>query len=340
MQNVDKPVDIDTSGPGAEVELDSVKEELIEETIVEEKTPGTDKSYENERETKLEDGGSADDANAKSDEPTDVQASEENTEKKKELEEYSEGVKRRIAKLTKKMRESERREEAATIYAKSVLAEKEALSSRLAKLDTGFVSEKENRIKSGMEAAVAKLAKAREESDLKAEVAATAEISRLGYEEARLADLKARQAEQKTETQIPQQPIQQQEVEMPRQVDSRARDWARKNDWFNKDPIMTEGAKVIHRQLTEIEGYDPNTEPEEYYSEVDRRIRLEFPHKFDTNVTQESTRPTQTVASATRANRSSGRKVVKLTPSQVAIAKKLGVPLKDYAEQLKITEGV
>ena len=338
MQDTDKPVNIDTSGPGAEVELDSVKEELIEQTIVEEKTPGTDKSYENERETKLEDGGSADDANAKSDEPTDVQASEENTEKKKELDEYSDGVKRRIAKLTKKMRESERREEAATIYAKSVLAEKEALSSRLAKLDTGFVTEKESRIKSGMEAAVAKLAKAREESDLKAEVAASAEISRLGYEEARLADLKARQAEQKAQTLVPQP--QQQEVEMPRQVDSRARDWARKNEWFNKDPIMTEGAKVIHRQLTEIEGYDPNTEAEEYYSEVDRRIRLEFPHKFDTNVNQESTRPTQTVASATRVNKSSGRKVVKLTPSQVAIAKKLGVPLKDYAEQLKITEGV
>jgi len=337
MQDTDKPVNIDTSGPGAEVELDSVKEELIEQTIVEE-TPGTDKSYENERETKLEDGGSADDANAKSDEPTDVQVSEENTEKKKELEEYSEGVKRRIAKLTKKMRESERREEAATIYAKSVLAEKEALSSRLSKLDTGFVTEKENRIKSGMEAAVAKLAKAREETDLKAEVAATAEISRLGYEEARLADLKSRQAEQKAQTLVPQP--QQQEVEMPRQVDSRARDWARKNSWFNNDAVMTEGAKVIHRQLTEIEGYDPNTEAEEYYSEVDRRIRLEFPHKFDTNATQESTKPTQTVASATRVNKASGRKVVRLTPSQVAIAKKLGVPLKDYAEQLKITEGV
>jgi len=336
MQDTDKPVNIDTSGPGAEVELDSVKEELIEETIVEEKTPETDKSYENERETKLEDGGSADDAIAKSDEPTDVQASEENTEKKKELEEYSEGVKRRIAKLTKKMRESERREEAATIYAKSVLAEKEALSSRLSKLDTGFVAEKENRIKSGMEAAVAKLAKAREESDLKAEVAATAEISRLGYEEARLADLKARHAEQKAETPVLQQ---QQEVEMPRQVDSRARDWARKNDWFNKDAVMTEGAKVIHRQLTEIEGYDPNTEPEEYYSEVDRRIRLEFPHKFAI-ISDSTNKPTQTVASATRSSKTSGRKIVRLTPSQVAIAKKLGVPLKDYAEQLKITEGV
>jgi hypothetical protein len=339
MQDTDKPVEIDTSGPGAEVEVESNKDEsLIEETVQEEKTLGTDKSYENERETKLEDGGSADDAIAKSDEPTDVQAKEENTEKKKELEEYSEGVKRRIAKLTKKMRESERREEAATIYAKSVLAEKEALSSRLTKLDTGFVSEKENRIKAGMEAAVAKLAKAREESDLKAEVAASAEISRLGYEEARLADLKARQAEKKTETPVLQQP--QQEVEMPRQVDPRARDWARKNSWFNTDQVMTEGAKVIHRQLTEIEGYDPNTEPEEYYSEIDRRIRLEFPHKFDSNTTQESTKPTQTVASATRVNKTSGRKTVKLTPSQVAIAKKLGVPLKDYAEQLKITEGV
>jgi len=337
MQDTDKPVNIDTSGPGAEVELDSVKEELIEETIVEDKIPAEDKSHENERETKLEDGGSADDAIAKSDEPTDVQVSEENTEKKKELDEYSDGVKRRIAKLTKKMRESERREEAATIYAKSVLAEKEALSSRLSKLDTGFVAEKENRIKSGMEAAVAKLAKAREESDLKAEVAATAEISRLGYEEARLSDLKARQAEQKVQTPVPQQ----QEVEMPRQVDARARDWARKNDWFNKDPVMTEGAKVIHRQLTEIEGYDPNSDAEEYYSEVDRRIRLEFPHKFVT-MEEDTIRksPTQTVASATRVNKTSGRKIVRLTPSQVAIAKKLGVPLKDYAEQLKITEGV
>ena len=301
------------------------------------KTPAEDKSHENERETKLEDGGSADDAIAKSDEPTDVQDKEKNTEQKKELEEYSDGVKRRIAKLTKKMREAERREEAATMYAKSVLAEKEQLSSRLTKLDTGFVSEKENRIKAGMEAAVAKLAKAREESDLKAEVAASAEISRLGYEEARLADLKARQAETKAETPVNQP---QEQVEPQRQVDPRARQWAQKNTWFNKDPIMTEGAKVIHRQLTEIEGYDPNTEPEEYYSEVDRRIRLEFPHKFDTVASQETTKPTQTVASATRSSKTSSRKIVKLTPSQVAIAKKLGVPLKDYAEQLKITEGV
>ena len=330
MQNIDKPVDIDTSGPGAEVELDENKE-----TLVQEQTPTEGTKDDNQPETNIEDGSSADDANAKSDEPTDVQdEKKESTDQKKELEEYSEGVKRRIAKLTKKMREAERREEAATIYAKSVLAEKEQLSSRLTKLDTGFVSEKENRIKAGMEAAVAKLAKAREESDLKAEVAASAEISRLGYEEARLADLKARQAETKAETPVNQP---QEQVEPQRQVDPRARQWAQKNTWFNKDPIMTEGAKVIHRQLTEIEGYDPNTEPEEYYSEVDRRIRLEFPHKFDTVASQETTKPTQTVASATRSVKPS-RNTVRLTSSQVAIAKKLGVPLEEYAKQLKITK--
>ena len=331
-------IDIDTSGPGAEVTLDEPKEALVESStqeISDDKNKEEGVKYDNE----------SNDSNEKSDEQLDVRTDEnpkdENTEQKKELEEYSDGVKRRIAKLTKKMREAERREEAATVYAKSVLAENDHLSSRLTKLDTGFVSEKEGRIKSGMEAAVSKLAKAREENDLKAEVAASAEISRLGYEEARLADLKSRQADQKADQAVQMERQQQyQPVEEPRRVDSRARDWAQKNaTWFNRDPIMTEGAKVIHRQLTEIEGYDPNTDADEYYTEVDRRIRVEFPHKFDI-VSDSTNKPTQTVASATRSSKTSGRKTVKLSPSQVAIARKLGVPLKDYAEQLKITEGV
>ena len=333
-------IDIDTSGPGAEVTLDEPKEALVESStqeISDDKNKEEGVKYDNE----------SNDSNEKSDEQLDVRTDEnpkdENTEQKKELEEYSDGVKRRIAKLTKKMREAERREEAATVYAKSVLAEKDHLSSRLTKLDTGFVSEKEGRIKSGMEAAVSKLAKAREEGDLKAEVAASAEISRLGYEEARLADLKARQAEQRADQALQMERQQQyQPVEEPRRVDSRARDWAQKNaTWFNRDPIMTEGAKVIHRQLTEIEGYDPNTDADEYYAEVDRRIRVEFPHKFDI-VSDSTNKPTQTVASPTRSSKTSGRKIVRLSPSQVAIARKLGVSLKDYAEQLqlKITEGV
>ena len=329
-------IDIDTSGPGAEVTLDEPKETLVEESSTQEISDDTNKeegvTFDNE----------SNDTPEKPSEPLDVQEGEKNTEQKKELEEYSDGVKRRIAKLTKKMREAERREEAATVYAKSVLAEKEQLNSRLTKLDTGFVSEKEGRIKSGMEAAVSKLAKAREEGDLKAEVAASAEISRLGYEEARLSDLKARQADQKATQALEMERQQQYQspVEEPRRVDSRARSWAQKNaTWFNKDPIMTEGAKVIHRQLTEVEGYDPNTDADEYYMEVDRRIRVEFPHKFDI-VSDSTNKPTQTVASATRSSKTSGRKTVKLSPSQVAIARKLGVPLKDYAEQLKITEGV
>ena len=329
-------IDIDTSGPGAEVTLDEPKETLVEESSTQEISDDKNKeegvTFDNE----------SDDTPEKPSEPIDVQEGEKNTEQKKELEEYSDGVKRRIAKLTKKMREAERREEAATVYAKSVLAEKEQLSSRLTKLDTGFVSEKEGRIKSGMEAAVSKLAKAREENDLKAEVAASAEISRLGYEEARLSDLKARQADQKATQALEMERQQQYQspVEEPRRVDSRARDWASKNaTWFNRDPVMTEGAKVIHRQLTEVEGYDPNADADEYYTEVDRRIRVEFPHKFDI-VSDSTNKPTQTVASATRSSKTSGRKTVKLSPSQVAIARKLGVPLKDYAEQLKITEGV
>ena len=329
-------IDIDTSGPGAEVTLDEPKETLVEESSTQEISDDTNKeegvTFDNE----------SNDTPEKPSEPIDVQEGEKNTEQKKELEEYSDGVKRRIAKLTKKMREAERREEAATVYAKSVLAEKEQLNSRLTKLDTGFVSEKEGRIKSGMEAAVSKLAKAREENDLKAEVAASAEISRLGYEEARLSDLKARQADQKATQalEMERQKQYQSPVEEPRRVDSRARDWASKNaTWFNRDPVMTEGAKVIHRQLTEVEGYDPNTDADEYYTEVDRRIRVEFPHKFDI-VSDSTNKPTQTVASATRSSKTSGRKTVKLSPSQVAIARKLGVPLKDYAEQLKITEGV
>ena len=303
-----KTVDIDTSGPEVEVELPEIKEEKNE--TVENNIESTD-SVE------------------KSSEQPAVQTSEEKKEPQqtKELEEYSEGVKRRIAKLTKKMREAERREEAATLYARGVLEEQEKLKSRLAKLDTGYVSEMEGRVKSSMEAAVAKLAKAREDNNLKDEVSAQAEISRLGYEEARLNDLKSKQVKEE-------KPVEQQEElnqPIPRRIDPKAQEWAEKNTWFNKDLVMTEGAKAIHRQLVEEEGYDPVNQSEEYYSEIDKRIALEFPHKF-VKKEEETTKPTQTVASATRSSRS-GRKTQRLTPSEVAIAKKLGVPLDKYAEQ-------
>ena len=324
-QEQEKMVDIDTSGPGIEVELPEEKENENVQTN-------------NDTVNNVDTSDQSVDASSSVEEKTEETKTEEtNEEKKKELDDYSDGVKRRIAKLTKKMREAERREEAATLYAKSVLAEQEKLKSRLAKVDTDYVSEMEGRIKSGMEAAVAKLAKAREENNLQAEVAAQAEISRLGYEEARLSDMKVKETTKKE-----QKPVEQPEEQYipQRRIDPKAQEWADKNTWFNKDIVMTEGAKAIHRQLVEEEGYDPISNAEEYYQEIDRRIALEFPHKFAKNTEETTNKPTQTVASATRSSKA-GRKVQRLTPSEVAIAKKLGVSLDEYAKQKRLmnTEG-
>ena len=328
MQNVEeKTVDIDTSGPGAEIELP------------EEQTPESNIEVSNDTENNTESNDSAE----KSDEQSTVQADtttdqgteEKNEEKKNELEDYSETVKRRIAKLTRKMREAERREQAALDYAKRVQAEQENLKSRFSKLDTGYVSEMENRIKSSMEAAAARLAKAREDGDLKAEIAAQTEISKLGYEEARLAEIKSKQVvEPKAEERVVKQPeIQRQVQEQPINPDPKAQQWASKNTWFGQDEAMTYTAFSLHKRLVEEEGYDPQTD--EYYSEIDRRIKLEFPHKFGSVNTNTTSKPTQVVASANRSSKP-GRKSVRLTPSQVAIANKLGVPLEEYAKQLNL----
>ena len=335
----DVMVDIDTSGPGAEVELKT-------------KQPEQEKEYE----TSADDTKSTD-TPAKSDEQPAVETKKETeikdqgtetkevpaNDQKKELDDYSEGVQKRIAKLTKKMREAERQREAAIEYARKIQAEKESLSGRLNKLDTGYVTEMENRIKSSMEAAAARLGQARENNDLKAEIAAQTEIARLGYEEARLAEIKSKQAlEVKVDNAKPvqeyrEQPIYQQE--QPINPDPKAQEWASKNTWFGKDEPMTFTAFSLHKKLTEEEGYDAQSD--EYYAEIDKRIRLEFPHKFATTAPQttENAKPAQTVASASRSTgRTSGRKTVKLTSSQVAIAKKLGVPLEEYAKHVTTKE--
>ena len=331
MQNAEeKTVDIDTSGPGAEVEL---PEEQTSESNIEVSNDTTDKdSSESNDSTTQSDEQSTVQADTTTDQGTEEKKADE--EKKKEIEDYSEGVKRRIAKLTRKMREAERREEAALQYAKKVQTEQELLKSKYSKLDIGYVSEMENRIKSSMEAAASKLAKAREDGDLKAEVAAQTEISRLGYEEARLMELKARPETKAQETEVKQpqyQPAQTQE--QPINPDPKAQQWAQSNTWFGQDEAMTYTAFSLHKKLVEDEGYDPQSD--EYYSEIDKRIKLEFPHKFGSVNTNSTSKPTQVVASANRSSKP-GRKTVRLTPSQVAIANKLGVPLEDYAKQLKL----
>ena len=325
----EKTVDIDTSGPGAEVELDVKQPESNEIEVSNEK-----------------DNVKSIDTVAESNEQSDVKADKQDTENKdqgtestdtdnkKELEDYSEGVKKRIAKLTKKMREAERQREAAIDYARKIQVEKDSLAGRLTKLDTGYVSEMEKRIQSSMESAAAKLAQARTDGDLKAEIAAQTEISKLGYEEARLLDLKARQSEAKEiepKVQLNQQQAVQQE--QPINPDPKAQSWAGRNTWFGQDEAMTYTAFGLHKKLVDEEGYDAQSD--EYYAEIDKRIRLEFPHKFATTASQTITaKPVQNVASANRSGKNSNRKTVRLTPSQVAIAKKLGVPLEEYAKHI------
>jgi len=318
-------VDIDTSGEGAEVELENQKPENEVETKEEESSPAPQESTEEKVEA--------------SDEKPEATQEEKPEEKKEELETYSRDVQRRIAKLTKKWREAERQKDEALSFAQNQKQQKENLQRRYSTIEQAGVKDREERIKSGLQASAAKLAAAKEAGDLAAEVEASKEIARLGYEEARLNEAKAAyedmaKAEPK-ERQIPTMPSQERTP-----PDEKAEDWASSNRWFGKDKAMTYTAFDIHKTLVEEEGFDPKSD--EYYSEIDKRIRLEFPNKFvnnDSKVQNNTTKPTQIVASAKRSVNSS-RKTVRLTPSQVAIAKKLGVPLEDYAKQLKITKEV
>ena len=310
----EKTVDIDTTGPGAEVDIAEEKEEAVQpvEEKIEEKV---EEKVEEKPVEKVEE------------KPV------EKVEEKPELEQYSEGVQKRIAKLTKKWREAERQKEAALDYAKGVQREHFDVKTRMAKLEPSYVTAMENRVVSGLEAAKAKLAAAREASDINAEVEAQKEIAKLGVEESRVAAFKTR-VEETREKEV-KTPTLDQAIGRPPAPDPRAESWAEKNEWFGKDNAMTYTAFDYHKKLTEQEGFDPNSD--EYYVEIDKRMRLDFPHKFAKTESTESTKPTQTVASATRSVKP-GRKTMRLTSSEVAIAKKLGVPLEEYAKQKQFTK--
>ena len=305
-----KTVDIDTSGPDATVDIEETKDEAVVETAPEENT---------EQETQTQ-------------EPVEKKQDEN-------LEDYSKGVQARIAKLTRKMREAERREQAALDYAKGVEEKRKQLEARFQKTDSDYIKKFETTISSGMEAAQKELAAAIESGDAQAQVEANKRIATLAFENAKLEQAKQGREEQAKVTQpaptLEQRPVQQPEMDDPINPDPRAEAWAAKNSWFGTDKAMTYTAFEIHKDLTEKEGYDPNSD--EYYAEVDKRIRVDFPHKFGTNEQKQSTAPVQTVASASRSVKP-GRKQVRLTSSQVAIAKKLGVPLEEYAKQLKNTK--
>ena len=304
---------------GADINFDDKgepvkQEEVVEETIEVEQVPAEDKSFENERETKLE----------KKAEPD-------------ELKEYSEGVQKRIAKLTRKMREAERQREEAIAFAEATNQQKSELEGRLSKLDKSYTSEFESRVKTNMAAAKLALKNAIESQNVEAQIAAQEQIANLTMDGARLNAMKA--AEESKPEPVKNVNIAPQRPTQTAATDPKAEEWAARNTWFGNDSAMTYTAFDLHKTLVEQEGYDPKSD--EYYAEVDKRIRLEFPHKFDKveDTTTERVRPTLNVASAKRSASTGRRKTVKLTPSQVAIAKRLGVPLEDYAKQLKITEG-
>jgi len=257
-------------------------------------------------------------------------------EKKEELEKYSEGVQKRISKLTRKMREAERQKEEAVVYAQSVKRDKEDLESKFSRLDKSYVSEFESRVKTNMKAAKQALKTAIESQDVDGQVTAQEQIATLTMDAARLNALKIAETSKPKEKDVRITPQQYRPQVTP---DPKAEDWAVKNTWFGNDSAMTYTAFDIHKKLVDEEGFDPKSN--DYYNEVDKRIRLEFPHKFGKmeGTSTEREKPSQNVASAKRSALTGRRQTVKLTPSQVAIAKRLGVPLEDYAKQLKITEG-
>ena len=310
-----KTVPIDTSGPDAEVDIEETKDESVVET----------------------------EAPKQETETVEQEPVKQETEEKKQdenLEDYSKGVQARIAKLTRKMREAERREQAALDYAKGVEESRLKLEKKFKDTDSEYVKKFETSIQTGLEAAQQELAAAIQNGDAEAQVKANKRIATLAFENAKLEQ--AKEGRQTTQDEKPVKNLSQGgEVNIPQRddpinMDPKAEAWAAKNPWFGTDRAMTYTAFEIHKDLTEREGFDPSSD--EYYAEVDKRIKVDFPHKFGNTSEKQTTAPVQTVASATRSVKP-GRKTVRLTSSQVAIAKKLGVPLEEYAKQLKNTEG-
>ena len=311
----EKMVPIDTSGNSVEVELKDetvntevdVPESNVKEIIEEEKVEEKVEAVEEEK----------------------VEAVEEDPYKTDDLADYSKTVKKRINNLVGRMREMERLYEASQ-------QENQELKKKYTSVGKGYVSEYEGRVINAAEAAKSQLKKAIEDNDTEGQVAAQELLAQAKADQARLGSMKRAQKNDEQTYAPPRDPQQQYQAPSP-QVDTKAEEWASENEWFGTDRMMTGAAMELHNQLVTEEGFDPQSN--EYYNEVNSRMRKEFPHKFTNGkVTEEkkteTKQPVQTVASAVRKTKS-GRRVVKLTPSQVAIAKRLNVPLEEYAKYVK-----
>ena len=300
----EKMVDLPSDGSSVDVKLDNTEKKINKEDDIEVVNESKEVVIEDKAETASEN----------------------------EMDDYGKKVQSRIDKLTKKVREAERREQAAIQYAQGVQEQAKTLQNRVGNLDRGYVLEYGNRVKAETEDAKKRLKEAMDAGDVDSQVQAQQDLARLAIEservkvtEAKRDRVKAQDGGQQVPNQVYQQPVAPKAPPPP--PDPKAEDWAEKNEWFGKDEPMTLTSFSIHRKLME-EGFDPASDS--YYNEIDKRMRDTFPHKF------QSSTPTQTVASVNRSNQPAKRKgTVRLTPSQVAIAKKLGVPLSEYAKYVK-----
>tara|TARA_R100001244_G_scaffold63799_1_gene52897 strand:- start:2161 stop:3108 length:948 start_codon:yes stop_codon:yes gene_type:complete len=304
----EETVPIDTTGPEVDVDID-------EDSILPINPKQPDKPL-------------LDDSGAEEVIPEPVETVFDNNED--EHEEYSSKVKKRISKLTAKLRESERREQAATDYAKNVQTENKNLHQQKTNLDGNYIIAEANRITAETESTKNILKRANEEADVDAQTNAQQKLAALAVEAQRVQALNQERSAKTGQVMAPEQFTQESQTQQrPQKPDPKAEAWAEENSWFGNDRPMTMTSFSIHQDLTN-EGFDLSSD--EYYDEVNKRIRSEFPHKFETE--QKTSRPAQAVASAKRSAKT-GRKTVRLTPSQVAIANKLGVPLEEYAKYVE-----
>ena len=269
---------------------------------------------------------------------TEAVASQQEAKPEEELADYSDKVKKRIDKMTAKLREAQRREQAALDYAKQVQVHAQQLQYRFQETDSQRLGEAKTRVETQALALKQIIKKAREEGDIDTETEAQERLTQILFEQQRIRqDQESRQPAKPVQQPVYQQPVYQQPAQPV--VDERAEQWAEENPWFGEDVVMTNAVKGIHLQLVTRENFNPRSE--EYYEELDRRMKDLFPNGISGNKepatqTIRANRPVQTVAPASRSSGvNNARRTIKLTPSQVAIAKKLGVPLEEYAKYVK-----
>ena len=303
--NEEQLVPIDTSGEAVDVELDESKVKPAEDEVAEQEAAPAPEPEKTEEEKPSTDKG--------------------------EHDQYSEKVKKRISTLVGKLRESERREDAAVKYAAGLKDKQSDLETQLQSLNQNYASTMETASTSQVEEAKLRLKKAIEEGDVNAQADAQSILARASLDAERAKIQKEQLEMQAQKFQQTPEPVPPTTPQAPPPPDPKATAWAEKNDWFGKDEAMTYTAVAVHRKLVEQEGYDPRSD--EYYEEIDRQVREQFPNNFEVEKSKKVV--DQTVAPAVKSTSSKGKRTVRLTPSQVAIAKKLGVPLEEYAKYVK-----